>query len=66
MHNNKRLLRRTAEGYGYKTHWSDTEYNDTAASSGKKVYRFLLSVLLACKNFWLPLYMSVCNECVFK
>jgi hypothetical protein len=58
MHNNKHLLGSIAEGYGYKTHWADSEDSDTAASTGKKLYYLQLSVLVAsARTFG---YSSVC------
>jgi hypothetical protein len=37
-HNNKHSLRNNADGYGSKTHYTDSEDSNNMAPSGRKLY----------------------------
>jgi hypothetical protein len=42
--NNKHSLRSNTKGYGHKIHWTDSQNNDTTASSGWELYNLLFSL----------------------
>jgi hypothetical protein len=46
-YNNKHSLRRNTKGYGGKTHQTDSQNNDTTASSGRELYRLQFSLQAA-------------------
>jgi len=46
--NNKHWLRSNTKGYGGKTHYTDSQYSDTTASSGRELYHLQCSLRAAC------------------
>jgi hypothetical protein len=45
--NNKQLFRSSTKGYGSKTHYTDSQNNDTTAPTGRELYHFQFSLQAA-------------------
>jgi hypothetical protein len=47
INNNKHSLRSNTKGYGGKTHYNDSQNNDTSAPSGRELYHLQFSLQAA-------------------